>query len=539
MEKKYDIVVVGSGIAGLFFAQKVAGLLPECRVAVITKKGETESNTNYAQGGIATVMSGVDSFDLHMNDTLKAGAGLCRRSTVEKIVRQGPVVINKLVEIGVKFTRVKGGYDLGREGGHSINRVVHAADLTGREIERALLLSCRDRKNVDIYKETIGLDLITYIHKGRRMCGGIYAFTPRKRIFRGFYAPVTMLATGGIGQIYYNTTNPGIASGDGIAMAYRAGARVANMEFIQFHPTTLFDPGKRPFLISEAVRGEGGILIDSRGKRFMNRYDSQRELAPRDIVARAIDSELKNSGDECVYLDISHLEASFIKKRFPNIYKECRRRGYNITKEPIPVVPSAHYSCGGVVADLNGRTDISGLYVCGESAFTGMHGANRLASNSLLEAVVMSDYAADNTVDYIRQNKFPSDLQAERWLHSEIKAKKDKIVVSHDILSLKKLMSDFVGIVRSMDRLKMALERINIIMKSANRYYLNRPASYSIIELRNMALTASLIIRSATRRKESRGLHYLVDFPQSEDKNWKRNTIIKPPNYISSRRKNG
>ena len=538
MEQKYDFVVIGSGIAGLFFAQKVAGLLPDCRVAVITKKTATESNTNYAQGGIATVTSPTDSYDLHITDTLKAGAGLCNRKVVEDIVRNGPRVINKLTDIGVKFTREKSRYDLGREGGHSISRVVHAGDLTGREIERALVTACRRRKNVDLFRETIALDLITYEHDGHIRCGGVFTFSAHKRIFRSFYAPVTMLAAGGIGQVYYNTTNPVIATGDGIAMAYRAGARVANLEFIQFHPTTLYDPKRKPFLISEAVRGEGAILITADGRRFMKKYSPQKELAPRDIVARAIDSELKESGEESVFLDISHKPAAFLKQRFPNIYKECLRRGFDITKAPIPVVPSAHYSCGGVMAEIHGRTDIEGLYVCGESAFTGMHGANRLASNSLLEAVVMSDYAADDAADFIRQHPFPEIPPAREWLHSSIIRKKEHIVVSHDRLALRKLMSDFVGIVRSRDRLKLAGDRVRIMLRAADVYYRSHPVTYPIIELRNMALVANLIIRSAARRRESRGLHYILDYPQTDDKR-KRNTIIRPPGYMPWRKKNG
>jgi L-aspartate oxidase len=531
MERNYDFLVVGSGIAGLFFAQKVANLMPEAQVAVITKKSETDSNTNYAQGGIATVISPIDSFNSHIKDTLVAGAGLCHKQIVEKIVRSGPGVINKLVEIGVRFTEEKGKYDLGREGGHSTNRVVHAADLTGREIERALLTSCRRKKNIDIYRDTIGLDLITYRFRGKKRCGGVYTFSQNRREFNSFFAPVIMLATGGTGQVYYNTTNPSIATGDGIAMAYRAGARVGNVEFIQFHPTTLYSPSRKPFLISEAVRGEGGILINSTGKRFMRKYHPLKELAPRDIVARAIDNELKEYGDDCVYLDISHLPKAFVKRRFPNIYKECYRRGLNITSDPIPVVPSAHYMCGGVVANLSGKTDIEGLFVCGETAFTGMHGANRLASNSLLEAVVMADMAADAAVDFRKSQKFPEFPSAEKWLHSSIIRKKEKIVISYDRLFLRKLMSDFVGIVRSQDRLKMAHERVKMILKSIESYYLSQPASHAIVELRNMALVAELIIRSASRRKESRGLHYVIDYPKTDDIHWKRDTIIRPPSY--------
>lgn len=536
MEKKYDFVIIGSGIAGLFFAQKVAGLLPESRVAVITKKSETASNTNYAQGGIAAVTSRTDSFDLHISDTLDSGAGLCHEKVVRKIVQCGPAALEKLVSVGVNFTRRKGAYDLGREGGHSTQRVVHAADLTGREIERALLASCRGKKNVDIYRDTIALDLITYKHRGRRHCGGVYTFTGQDREFNSFYSAVMMLAAGGVGQVYYNTTNPDIATGDGIAMAYRAGARVGNLEFVQFHPTTLFDPGRRPFLISEAVRGEGAVLVDSSGNRFMQKYNHQQELAPRDVVARAIDTELKESGEECVYLDISHLDVKFLKRRFPNIYKECLRRGIDIAREPIPVVPAAHYQCGGVMADVCGRTDIEGMYVCGEAAFTGMHGANRLASNSLLEAVVMSDFAADDAVRFFKSHKFPESPPAEQWLHSSIERKKEKIVLSHDRRSVRRLMSDFLGIVRSEDRLKLASKRVGMIHKAIDSYYLSHPASYAIVELRNIALIASLIIRCASRRKESRGLHYIIDYPERDDKKFKHDTIIAPPNYMPIRK---
>jgi L-aspartate oxidase len=537
MERRYDFIVIGSGIAGLFFAQKTATLLPKCKVAVITKKTETVSNTNYAQGGIATVVAPTDSFDSHIQDTLICGAGLCNEKVVRKIVHYGPKAIAKLVDVGVRFTKKRGKYDLGREGGHSTNRVVHAADLTGREIEHALLHACRKRKNVDIFINTIALELMTYMDGSRRCICGVYTFAEKEREYNSFYAPVLMLATGGVGQVYFNTTNPEIATGDGIAMAYRAGARVANLEFVQFHPTTLYDPGRKPFLISEAVRGEGGYLLNSAGKRFMKKYHPQKELAPRDIVARAIDTELKESGEDCVYIDISGLSARFIKSRFPNIYKRCLRRGFDITRESIPVVPAAHYECGGVMADIYGRTDIHGMYVCGESACTGMHGANRLASNSLLEAVVMSDFAADDAVEYFQGHKFRESPAAEQWLHSSLMRKKEKIVLSHDKQEVRKIMSDFVGIVRSTDRLQMAHERVNVILKAINSYYLGHPVSYSIVELRNIAQVASLIIRSASRRKESRGLQYNIDYPETDDKKWKRNTIIKPPNYVTGRKK--
>jgi len=538
MEKKYDFLVIGSGIAGLYFAQKVAGLMPQCKVAVITKKKETESNTNYAQGGIASVMSTVDSFDLHVADTLRVGAGLCKKAVVNKIIQWGPGTIDNLVKVGVKFTKDKSGYDLGREGGHSTNRVVHSLDLTGREIERALLRACRKRKNVDIYRNTIALDLIAYDYRGRRCCGGVYTFSEKTHELNGFFAPVTMLATGGVGQVYYHTTNPKIATGDGIAMAYRAGARVGNLEFVQFHPTALYSPGRRPFLISEAVRGEGAFLINSAGRKFMRKYHPQKDLAPRDIVARAIDTELNETGEDYVFLDISHRPKAFIKKRFPNIYKECLKRGFDITSDPIPVVPSAHYACGGVVADVTGRTDIDGMYVCGESSFTGMHGANRLASNSLLEAVVMSELAADVAVDYRKNAEHPETPAIDEWLHSSIHHQKEKIIVSHDRLVIRKLMSDFLGIVRSEDRLMLAHDRIKLILKGINHYYLSQPASYAIIELRNIAQVAELIVRGAKKRKESRGLHYVINYPDTDDKHFGRNTIIKPPGYKSNRSKN-
>jgi len=537
MERRYDFLIIGSGIAGLFFAQKVASLLPKCRVAIITKKTETASNTNYAQGGIATVVSPTDSFDSHISDTLMAGAGLCNEKVVRNVIHNGPDAIGKLVEVGVRFTRKRGQYDLGREGGHSTNRVVHAADLTGREIERALLYACRKIKNVDIFKNTIALELMTCKYRGYRRCCGVYTFTEKEREFNSFYASVLMLATGGIGQVYFNTTNPDIASGDGIAMAYRAGARVANLEFVQFHPTTLYDPGRKPFLISEAVRGEGGILINSAGKRFMKKYHPKKELAPRDVVARAIDAELNESGEDNVYLDISGLSAKFIKVRFPNIYKRCLRRGLDISREPIPVVPAAHYECGGVMSDISGRTDIAGMYVCGESACTGMHGANRLASNSLLEAVVMADYATVDAIKFFNSHTFHKPPAAEQWLYSSLTRRKEKIVISHDKLALRKMMSDFVGIVRSRDRLKMAYDRVNIILKAINSYYRGHPVSYGVVELRNIAQVASLIIRSASRRKESRGLHYILDYPKTDDKKWRRNTILKPPNYLPPNRK--
>ncbi|MFZ5980374.1 MAG: L-aspartate oxidase, partial [Candidatus Zixiibacteriota bacterium] len=418
MEKRYDFLVIGSGIAGLFYALKLVEHDSKIKIAVITKKDVTDTNTNRAQGGIAAVVDKTDSFKSHIADTLKVGCGLCHKDVVEKVIETGPLAIRELMEYGVKFTQVNGKFDLGREGGHSVNRVVHASDLTGREIERALLKACRAyKKNIDIYRDHMVLDLMTHRQGGQEACAGVFVFSERSRDFHAFYSPVTMLASGGLGQVYYHTSNPLIATGDGVAMAYRAGVAVGNLEFIQFHPTTLYSPGRRPFLISEAVRGEGGRLKSVDGRFIMDGHELK-DLAPRDIVARAIDKELKESGEEYVLLTISHLEESFIKKRFPNIYKNCLKYGFDITKRSIPVVPAAHYSCGGVVSGINGETSLPGLYVAGEVAMTGMHGANRLASNSLLEAVVAARLAADASYDFFKHSDYPEAVTLENPLHS-------------------------------------------------------------------------------------------------------------------------
>jgi len=527
MERRYDFLVIGSGIAGLFFALEVVAKNPTAKLAIVTKKEEKNTSTNRAQGGIAAVLGKADSVEAHVDDTLNAGCGLCHRDVVERVVEAGPSVIKELVAYGVKFTQVRGQLDLGREGGHSANRVLHAADLTGREIERALVAACHHRADqIDIYRDHIVLDLITYPAGGREACAGAFVFTEKDRAFDAFYAPVTMLATGGLGQVYFHTTNPKIATGDGVAMAYRAGASVANLEFVQFHPTALYNPGRWPFLISEAVRGEGGILKTVDSQRVMEHTHPLKDLAPRDIVARAIDKVLKESGEEYVLLDISHLDGKHIKKRFPNIYKECLRRGFDITRRSIPVVPSAHYACGGVLATIDGETELAGLFAAGEVAATGMHGANRLASNSLLEAVVMAKFGAGKATEYFQQAGLPEVIPVDNSLYSSLQYPREKVFIAHDRRQLQRIMSDFVAIVRTENRLNLALEKIHRIKDNVEQYYLSTPATYGVVELRNMATVAELIIRSALMRHESRGLHYIEDYPQTDDA-YLKDTIIR------------
>ena len=526
MERRFDYIVVGSGIAGLFYALKVADLHPKASIAIVTKKRVSDTNTNRAQGGIAAVLASDDSIESHIEDTLECGRGLGRRDVVERVIETGPGVVEQLIQLGVRFTRSAEGLALGREGGHSANRVVHADDLTGHEIERALISACRSKKNnIKFFINHIVLELIKYSKGGTEQCAGAYVFSERERTFDIFYAPVTMLATGGLGQVYYHTTNPKIATGDGIAIAYRAGINVANLEFIQFHPTTLHSPGRWPFLISEAVRGEGAVLRSIQGRRIMEGAHPLMELAPRDIVARTIDKELKESGEEYVLLDISHREADFIKKRFPNIYSQCLRYGYDITKRDIPVVPAAHYACGGVVCDLDGKTSLPGLYVAGEVAMTGMHGANRLASNSLLEAVVMAEFASSSSVNFARQAPLPEVVPIENALYSSLVYPRDKILIAHDRRQLSRVMSDFVGIVRSDKRLVHAMEKVCQIKESIEHFYYVSPATYAVVEFRNIATVAELIIRSAQMRRESRGLHYLESIPNTVD-SFLKDTII-------------
>lgn len=526
MERRFDYIVVGSGIAGLFYALKVATNHPGASIAIVTKKRASDTNTNRAQGGIAAVLSSDDSVKSHVADTLECGRGLCHPEVVKRVIEAGPKVVDELIDLGVKFTQTTDGLALAREGGHSVNRVAHADDLTGQEIERALIAACEAKNNnITFFANHIVLDLIRYRENGVRLCAGAYVFSEQERTFDAFYAPVTMLATGGLGQIYYHTSNPKIATGDGIAIAHRAGVSVANLEFIQFHPTTLYAPGRWPFLISEAVRGEGGILRSVYGRKIMESAHPLGDLAPRDIVARMIDKELNETGEEYVLLDISHRDADFIKKRFPNIYSECLRYGFDITKRDIPVVPAAHYACGGVICELDGTTSLPGLYVAGEVAMTGMHGANRLASNSLLEAVVMAQFASTASIAYVRQSSLPEVVPVDNTLYSSLSYPREKILLAHDRRQLSRVMSDFVGIVRSDERLGLALEKVSRIKQAIEQYYYATPATYAVVELRNIATVAELVIKSAQIRRESRGLHYLESIPDPSD-DFLKDTII-------------
>ncbi len=534
MEIKTDFLIIGSGIGGLSYALKVSELGD---VVIVTKKGDTESNTNYAQGGIASVFSKDDSFELHLEDTLKAGDGLCNPEVVRRVVEAGPGCVKELAKIGVNFTRKRGEdhqFDLGLEGGHSKNRVAHVADFTGREIESCLVEAVKSKKNIRILENHAAVDLITQHHlQGYKRkphekikCWGAYVLDIEKNQVLTCLAKITLLATGGAGRVYLHTTNPSIATGDGIAMAYRAGASVANLEFIQFHPTALYHLEGNSFLVSEAVRGEGGILRLKSGEMFMEKYHPRKELAPRDVVARAIDHELKRSGDACVYLDITHLDQKFIKLRFPQIYGKCLSLGIDITREWIPVVPAAHYVCGGVVCDLEGKTGIENLYTCGEVAYTGMHGANRLASNSLLEAVVFADFAARSSKDESRSLKDPSFPPIPQWSLKGVFDQEEWVIISHNRDWIQRFMWDYVGIVRSNRRLEQARKRIRILLDEITQFYKVNPVTYDVIELRNIAIVAGLIIECAIRRKESRGLHYNIDFPEKDDENFLKDTVL-------------
>ena len=520
-----DYLVLGSGIAGLSYALKVCKL---GRVALITKKSDTESNTNYAQGGIACVMSKDDAFDLHIRDTLVAGAGLCHEDAVEILVKEGPGYVRELVELGARFNIEKtpdGKTDLalGREGGHSKRRIVHAADLTGREIERALIIQIKRQDNIRVFEHEIAVDLIAEKNKdGAPVCCGAYVLDAETEEVTAFRAKVTMLATGGCGMVYLHTTNPDIATGDGVAMAYRAGAKIANMEFIQFHPTSLCHPDARSFLISEAVRGEGGILRLRDGSAFMENYHEMACLAPRDIVARAIDAELKKSGDECVFLDVTHLDAEKIKQRFPNIHQKCLSVGIDITKDWIPIVPAAHYSCGGVMTDTDARTSLDRLYACGEVACTGVHGANRLASNSLLEALVYAHRAANDSRRFMDRPPCEDIADYPKDRHTQ---PVDATILREQAASVRQVMWKYVGIVRTNARLEKAHEEISEILGHVESLYATGKLSRELLELRNLATVARLIIDCALSRAESRGLNYNLDYPNLDEQT--KDTVIK------------
>lgn len=531
MEIKTDFLIIGSGIAGLTYALKVS---PYGSVAIVTKKDKKESSTNYAQGGIAVVVDQNDSCDLHIKDTITAGCGLCKPDVVKMVVNEGPERIKDLINWGVPFSKTKKRrketFDLGKEGGHSRRRILHAGDLTGKEVERILLKKVSECPNIRIFEHHISIDLITAKKLGikniaRNICCGAYVLDIDKREVHTFIAKVTLLATGGASKTYLYTSNPDISTGDGVAVAYRAGVRIANMEFIQFHPTCLYQPEAKNFLISEAVRGEGGILRLKDGTPFMKKFHPMKDLAPRDIVARAIDSELKKSGDEFVFLDISHRMSSFTKKRFPNIYEKCLSYNINMATEPIPVVPAAHYICGGVLTNAFGETNITGLFASGEVACTGLHGANRLASNSLLEALVFSHRAAIMSVQQVDERSYPV-VSIPPWDPGSAMDIDESVVISHNWDEIRRLMWHYVGIVRSNKRLERARRRIQLLQNEIFDNYWDFIINSDLIELRNIATVAELIISCALKRKESRGLHYTIDYPKKNDRICKKDTVI-------------
>jgi L-aspartate oxidase len=532
MEISTDFLVLGSGIAGLSFAIKAADL---GTVAIVTKKEKSDSNTNLAQGGIAAVYDKADRFEYHISDTISAGAGLCKKEVVTFVVIDGPERIKELLDWGVEFTRAgkddAGMYDLGREGGHSMRRVLHARDLTGQEIERALHEKASLKRNIEIFENHIGIDLILESavlggkNGSRQKCLGAYILDTERDQVHTFKAKFIILATGGSGKVYLITTNPDIATGDGIAMAYRAGALIANMEFIQFHPTCLYHPEAKSYLISEALRGEGGILRLKDGSTFMEKYHPMKSLAPRDIVAKSIDTELKKSGDEYVLLDMTHKDRNFIISRFPNIYNRCLDFGIDITRDPIPVVPAAHYQCGGVSVNHDGETNIERLFACGEVACTGLHGANRLASNSLLEAVVFAHRSFVRIAETFSTTK-DDPISIPPWDPRGATESDESIVVAHNWDEVRRSMGNYVGIVRSNKRLERAQRRIDLISSEIDEYYRNFIVTRDLIELRNIATVAKLIIRCARIRKESRGLHYNIDYPEKDDALWLKDTVI-------------
>lgn len=521
--KETDFLIIGSGVTGLFLALKICHL---GQVTIITKKSDYESNTNYAQGGIASVFGDSDNIEEHIRDTLEAGAGLCDIEAVRVLVTEGPARVRELLEIGVPFNRDESGnLDLGREGGHRHNRIVHAMDRTGREVETSLLLAVRNQKNIEILENHALVDLLTphHLKDGSNYplrCYGAYVLNTITQEIHPFLAKKTILATGGAGQVYLHTTNPSIATGDGVACAYRAGAKVKNMEFYQFHPTTLYHEKGDSFLISEAVRGAGAVLRNHEGKAFMVEYHPMKDLAPRDIVARAIDNEMKKSGMPYVYLDITHKPKEYIKSQFPSIYEKCLSLGIDMATQYIPVVPAAHYMCGGVETDLWGRTNIENLYAAGEVSCTGVHGGNRLASNSLLECLVFADRIARDITKLVESKELkypPESKHIPAWNKEGTKNAEEWILVSQNSFEIKSIMSNYVGIVRSNLRLQRALRRIHLIREEVKDFYNRTTVTLGLLELRSLSTVAEIIIRSALLRKESRGLHYSTDYPENRN----------------------
>ncbi|MCW8835951.1 MAG: L-aspartate oxidase [Rhodospirillales bacterium] len=529
----HDVLIIGSGAAGL----SVALHLPEkLRVAVLSKGPLTEGSTYYAQGGIAAVMEQGDSFDAHIADTLTAGGGLCDPDIVRFTVENAPGAIRRLIDFGVDFTREElletdPSYHLTREGGHSHRRVIHVADATGESVENTLIARVKERKNIQLFEDYLVVDLIREKLPGGYLgrCVGAYVLDTHDGHVKLLRAKTVVLATGGASKVYLYTSNPDCATGDGIAMAWRAGCRVGNMEFSQFHPTCLYHPKAKSFLVTEAVRGEGGILTLPNGDRFMERFDARLELAPRDIVARAIDHEMKRLGIDHVYLDISHKPASFIEDHFPTIYKRCLEFGYDMTREPLPVVPAAHYTCGGVLTDRRGRTDLDGLWAVGEVAFTGLHGANRMASNSLLECLVFAEAAAQDIAATMDGRAAPPDVAP--WDETFAADSDEEVVVSHNWDEMRRFMWDYVGIVRTTKRLERARHRVDLLLRETSEYYWNFRVTSDLLELRNLLQVAVLIIRSASLRKESRGLHYTLDYPEPDTSGPPQNSILVPENF--------